>query len=105
MSIDEPPTELPDAPPMPPTFRPPDALDAQTGPRGADSCPSLIYSAVMGYRDLELDLYVPSSRTGPVGLVIWIHGGGWLFGSRVSQPDALPKHYPFQWLIASWLSR
>ena len=37
------------------------------------------YSSVQGI-ELVLDLYVPASRPAPVCL--WLHGGGWLRGSR-----------------------
>jgi acetyl esterase/lipase len=31
---------------------------------------------------LHLDLYVPKGATGPLPLVMWVHGGGWLAGDR-----------------------
>ncbi|RBY97600.1 alpha/beta hydrolase [Blastococcus sp. TF02-8] len=39
----------------------------------------LVYASVDG-TDLQLDLYVPDVRPAP--LVVWLHGGGWLRGSR-----------------------
>jgi acetyl esterase/lipase len=39
----------------------------------------LVYSEVQG-TELRLDLYLPASRPAPVCL--WLHGGGWLRGSR-----------------------
>jgi len=39
----------------------------------------LVYDSVQG-RELHLDLYLPASRPAPVCL--WLHGGGWVRGSR-----------------------
>lgn len=36
-----------------------------------------------------LDLYVPSSGTGPFPTVIWVHGGGWRSGSKLNVNQAL----------------
>lgn len=43
--------------------------------------PGLVYGVVDG-KNLILDLYLPTGATGPVPLVIWIHGGAWTHGSR-----------------------
>lgn len=37
---------------------------------------------------LQLDLYLPESYQRPLPLVIWLHGGGWMFGSRDGCPVA-----------------
>lgn len=44
----------------------------------------VVYSSVGGL-DLRLDLYVPDVRPAP--LCIWLHGGGWLRGSRSDRAD------------------
>lgn len=48
--------------------------------------------ATMSGRDLKLDLYLPSARpAAPVPVLINIHGGGWVFGSReAASLTALP---------------
>ncbi|MEU4242377.1 alpha/beta hydrolase [Actinoplanes sp. NPDC026619] len=35
-----------------------------------------------GYRPLGLDLFRPAGAQTPVPLVIWVHGGAWLFGTN-----------------------
>ena len=42
----------------------------------------LVYDSVQG-RELHLDLYLPAARPAPVCL--WLHGGGWLRGSRTAR--------------------
>src|SRR5205814_8351071 len=37
----------------------------------------------MGFRPLRMDLLLPPARGGPVPVVVWIHGGALLFGSRL----------------------
>ncbi|TFV49562.1 alpha/beta hydrolase [Blastococcus sp. TF02A_35] len=44
----------------------------------------LVYASVDGL-DLRLDLYLPDVRPAP--LCIWLHGGGWLRGSRSDRAD------------------
>lgn len=38
------------------------------------------FSNLVGYRPLEMDLYLPAKTTTKYPLVIWIHGGGWSRG-------------------------
>jgi acetyl esterase/lipase len=57
------------------------ASHAQTMP----THPDLSY-AVVGGRDLMLDLYLPASGATPYPLLVWIHGGGWSGGSRFPAP-------------------
>ena len=40
-----------------------------------------VYRRVDGV-DIELDLYTPTV-SGRLPVVVWIHGGAWLFGSRL----------------------
>ncbi|MBK7876843.1 MAG: alpha/beta hydrolase [Planctomycetes bacterium] len=48
--------------------------------------PNLAY-ANLGGTDLELDLYLPTSGSGPFPVVLWLHGGGWSGGSRFPLPE------------------
>lgn len=58
--------------------------------------PHLVYSQAGG-QDLKLDLYLPHDRRRPRPLVIWVHGGGWVGGSReVANLRLLP------WLQMGW---
>jgi acetyl esterase/lipase len=50
---------------------------------------NIAYAAVPGFRPLFLDLRVPRSRDRPPPLIIWIHGGGWMRGSRRRLPPNL----------------
>lgn len=37
-----------------------------------------------GEKSLQLDLYLPKNASGKVPLIMWVHGGGWLKGSRTN---------------------
>jgi acetyl esterase/lipase len=43
--------------------------------------PDVRYGEVLGYRPLELDLYLPHTD-GPLPVIVYVHGGGWRRGSR-----------------------
>lgn len=55
---------------------------------------NIVYSADPGYRPLFLDLRVPQFSNGgfPFPLIIWVHGGGWLHGSRRRQAPNLHRN-------------
>jgi acetyl esterase/lipase len=46
----------------------------------------LVYGEVLGFRPLELDLYLPEAArpaaAAPVPVIVHVHGGGWRRGSR-----------------------
>ena len=42
--------------------------------------------ATVGGRELLLDLFLPATGTAPRPVVVWLHDGGWLTGSR-ALPD------------------
>ncbi|HEX2072145.1 MAG TPA: alpha/beta hydrolase fold domain-containing protein [Geodermatophilus sp.] len=50
----------------------------------------LVYSAEPGFRPLFLDLRVPATAAeSPAPVVVWIHGGGWVHGTRRRRPPNL----------------
>ena len=49
-------------------------------PQGVVGLADLVYSVVPGFRPLRLDLYEPAGKSGSHGLVVFIHGGGWVSG-------------------------
>jgi acetyl esterase/lipase len=79
---------------IPPFFRP---EERAVLPDRAKSYIGMTYAVVEGYRHLHLDLHVPRGAQAAVPLVIWIHGGAWLFGVR----DLLPPEWPQNVIIQS----
>jgi acetyl esterase/lipase len=79
-------TEHEQDPPAPPPFHAPGERELQH-PANATIHTGLMYSALNGYRGLELDLFVPQNVSGLAPCVVWIHGGGWLFGNRMQPPS------------------
>ena len=64
----------------------------------------ITYAAPIGYRPLQLDLWVPAGETAAVPLVVWIHGGAWLFGDRRYLPPTLRPDQLFDKLLAAGLA-
>ena len=62
----------------------------RTGPLGEVIIENIAYSCEPGYRPLFLDLRVPNVHHCP--LIVWVHGGGWLQGSRRRLPPNLFEH-------------
>ena len=46
-----------------------------------DLAPNIVYGR-QNNTDLKLDLYLPSKRPAPVPVVVMIHGGGWVVGTK-----------------------
>jgi acetyl esterase/lipase len=63
----------------------------------------ITYAVAPGYRPLQLDLWVPASETSPP-LVVWIHGGAWMFGDRRYLPETLRPNQLFDELVAAGLA-
>src|SRR5215211_4857171 len=85
----------------PPLFLPPPEPRVQED--GSRRYEGITYAAIMGYRPLQLDVWVPPSSALPP-LVIWIHGGAWLFGDRRYLPETLRPNQLFDELIKAGLA-
>jgi acetyl esterase/lipase len=53
---------------------------------------NIVYSCEPGYRPLFLDLRVPQAGEAPHPLIVWVHGGGWIYGSRRRLPPHLHEN-------------
>lgn len=55
---------------------------------------------IPGYRPLAVDIHVPEVAAGPVPLILYIHGGAWLFGTRsVFSPVYIGLADPFAAMV------
>lgn len=82
-------------------YRPP--VDPAVRADGARIFGGLTYALVSGYRPLQLDVWVPPSSP-PPPLVVWIHGGAWLFGDRRYLPETLRPNQLFDALLGAGLA-
>ncbi|MEV4822198.1 alpha/beta hydrolase [Micromonospora sp. NPDC049274] len=55
----------------------------------------IVVHEVAGFRPLTLDLVVPVDAPEPVPVLVWIHGGAWLFGSPKQPAAWLMEADPF----------
>jgi acetyl esterase/lipase len=62
----------------------------------------LTYAVAFGYRPLQLDVWVPDAAAPP--LVIWVHGGGWMFGDRRVLPETFRPNQIFDALLEAGLA-
>jgi acetyl esterase/lipase len=85
----------------PTRYLPPPAPRLQAD--GGQRYEGVSYAVVPGYRPLQLDLWVPASPTPPL-LVVWIHGGAWLWGDRRYLPETLQPNQLFEELVAAGLA-
>ncbi|SDO63025.1 Acetyl esterase/lipase [Klenkia soli] len=68
-------------------------------PDGSRHWSGLTYAVAMGYRPLQLDLWAPAGSPAP--LVVWVHGGGFMFGDRRILPETFrPDQVPDAFLAA-----
>jgi pectinesterase len=58
-----------------------------TMPDGVHVQKNLVYASPGG-RNLHLDLYLPDRTSGPLPIVMFIHGGGWIYGNKEMFRDA-----------------
>lgn len=71
------------------------AAIGQPGPRNAPKLPEgtkvlrNVAYVTNGHERQKLDLFIPAGATNPLPLIIWVHGGAWMGGSK-DQCPALP---------------
>ncbi|HEV7189533.1 MAG TPA: alpha/beta hydrolase [Blastococcus sp.] len=70
---------------------------------GALHYPGVTYAVAIGYRPLQLDLWVPPTGT-PAPLVVWIHGGAFMVGDRRYLPPTLRPNQMFDALLDAGLA-
>jgi acetyl esterase/lipase len=87
--------------PGPDRFLPPP--EPRLAADGSKRYEGVTYAAAIGYRPLQLDLWVPAGENAPP-LVVWIHGGAWLFGDRRYLPETLRPNQLFDELLTAGLA-
>ena len=70
---------------------------------GARHYSGLTYAVAFGYRPLQLDVWVPAGE-GLAPLVVWVHGGGFMFGDRRVLPETLRPNQVFDALLEAGLA-
>ncbi|HET6393195.1 MAG TPA: alpha/beta hydrolase [Blastococcus sp.] len=70
---------------------------------GALHWSGLTYAVALGYRPLQLDLWVPPTPT-PAPLVVWVHGGAFMIGDRRYLPETLRPGQVFDALLDAGLA-
>jgi acetyl esterase/lipase len=70
---------------------------------GALHYSGLTYAVAFGYRPLQLDLWVPAGVERPP-LVVWVHGGGFMFGDRRILPETFRPNQVFDALLDAGLA-
>jgi acetyl esterase/lipase len=81
-------------PATPPTLAPPITFDYRN-PAGPIPDPSQ-------FPDSELvDVYLPDQTGRAVGMLLWVHGGGWIAGTRADVPAWVLQQVPRGYVVAS----
>ena len=62
--------------------------------------PNLTYH-VASNQENKLDLYVPSGATGPTPVLMYIHGGGWVGGTKESNVLRILPYLEMGWAVAN----
>src|SRR5688572_3508101 len=66
-------------------------LPADAASQAAPATKKDIIYATVGGKNLGLDLYLPANVASPP-LVVWIHGGRWMNGTKADVPRAFVEH-------------
>jgi acetyl esterase/lipase len=56
------------------------------------------YARAIGFRPLKMDIWLPRQATGPVPLVVWVHGGAFQLGDRRELPPTFAPNSVFRLL-------
>jgi len=70
---------------------------------GARHFSGLTYAVAFGFRPLQLDVWMPAGDD-PAPLVLWIHGGGFMFGDRRVLPETFRPNQIFDALLDAGLA-
>jgi acetyl esterase/lipase len=65
--------------------------------------PAIPFAEKDGYRFLEVDIHRPTEPTGPLPLLVYVHGGGWRVSSRQRTPRETRSWTPslFEQMVAA----
>ena len=56
------------------------------------------YARAIGFRPLKMDIWLPRNASGPVPLVLWVHGGAFQLGDRRELPPTFAPNSVFRLL-------
>ncbi|MBT2568706.1 alpha/beta hydrolase [Arthrobacter sp. ISL-85] len=56
------------------------------------------YARAIGFRPLKMDIWLPRQATGPVPMVVWVHGGAFQLGDRRELPPTFAPDSVFRLL-------
>jgi acetyl esterase/lipase len=70
--------------------RPPSGSSQAVPPRGAvQAVPTVSGVAYGPLPEQRLDVHLPTAGAGPFPVLVYVHGGGWIAGTRAEVPDVL----------------
>ena len=65
-----------------------------------DVTPNVTYHVASNHEN-KLDLYVPSDATGPTPVLMYIHGGGWVGGTKESRVLRILPYLEMGWAVVN----
>lgn len=69
--------------------------DVQLRDHGVRLREGAVFSVRQGFRPLRLDLYLPPRTRPPAPVVVWLHGGAFMYGDRTALPPLLEQERIF----------